>query len=162
MDWIKVRNEKINKFRVGLHPEYQKIYDFIAAKLPVSWAPYFGLRTIEEQQELYNKGRSNKSIELGERIITNARPGESLHNFGLASDFTIWDLHAQPVWNHNEWRDYASVVRMAGGTWGGDWISFNDKPHNQFPTKLSGKELNKIRLEKGIDEALKHAISNRV
>lgn len=161
MDWIKVRQEKIDKFRVGLHPEYQKIYDAICSKLPPAWAPYCGLRTVDEQHELYMKGRSKESVLLGERIVTNAKPGESFHNYGMASDWTIWDLHGQPFWNHSEWNIYGAIVRQSGGQWAGDWITFKEKPHNQMSVILSGREINEFRLTHGFDAAVKYILDHR-
>jgi len=42
-----------------------------------------GVRTFQEQDELFQKGRRNVP---GEAIVTNARWGESNHNYGLAVD----------------------------------------------------------------------------
>ena len=46
-----------------------------------------GMRTWEEQQKLYNQGRTAESKAKGEKIVTNAKPGSSYHNYGLAIDF---------------------------------------------------------------------------
>jgi hypothetical protein len=54
---------------------------------------YCGYRSFEEQEKLYRQGRS----EAG-RVVTNARGGQSFHNYGRAIDFvpfnngkTEWD-----------------------------------------------------------------------
>ena len=43
---------------------------------------YCGMRSMEEQSALYQKGRTTKG-----KIVTKARPGESYHNYGLAFDW---------------------------------------------------------------------------
>ncbi|WP_370514461.1 M15 family metallopeptidase [Alteribacillus sp. YIM 98480] len=43
-----------------------------------------GYRTLEEQNNLYEKGRSQPGS-----VVTNAQGGESYHNYGLAIDFAI-------------------------------------------------------------------------
>ena len=43
---------------------------------------YCGRRTMEEQAELYAKGRTK-----GGKIVTKAKPGQSYHNYGLAFDW---------------------------------------------------------------------------
>jgi len=43
-----------------------------------------GLRTFPEQARLYAQGRTRPG-----RIVTNAKPGQSYHNFGLAFDFVV-------------------------------------------------------------------------
>jgi peptidoglycan LD-endopeptidase CwlK len=47
-----------------------------------------GMRTFAEQNRLYAQGRTSPGS-----IITNARGGQSNHNFGLAVDYflTTWD-----------------------------------------------------------------------
>ena len=44
---------------------------------------YCGMRSMEEQSALYQKGRTDGS----KKIVTKARPGESYHNYGLAFDW---------------------------------------------------------------------------
>jgi peptidoglycan LD-endopeptidase CwlK len=45
-----------------------------------------GLRTDEEQNDLYAQGRTKPG-----RIVTNARGGYSNHNFGIAFDIGVFD-----------------------------------------------------------------------
>ena len=87
-------------------------------------------RSNEEQAALYARGRTTP----GPRV-TNAKPGESLHNKGLALDFVplvngkvMWDGDA-PIWEILALiaKDTDSRVR-----WGGDFKSIDDKPHLQW------------------------------
>lgn len=43
---------------------------------------YCGYRSFDEQEKLYRQGRSGSG-----RIVTNARGGQSFHNYGRAIDF---------------------------------------------------------------------------
>ncbi len=85
------------------------------------------LRTFAEQDKLFAQKPK----------VTNARGGQSIHNYGLAFDFclvqngkTIWDVakdfdgDKQP-----DWMEVVKVFEDAGYTWGGKFRSISDKPH---------------------------------
>jgi peptidoglycan LD-endopeptidase CwlK len=102
-------------------------------------------RSVEEQDELYAKGRSSEG-----EIVTNAKGGESYHNFGLAIDFALLSIDGAVIWdmeydgNGNSRPDWDEVVEIAKGLgfeWGGDWRSFKDYPHLQYDFGLSIWEL---------------------
>jgi peptidoglycan LD-endopeptidase CwlK len=104
-----------------------------------------GFRTLEEQNRLYEQGRS-----LPGQVVTNARGGESLHNFGLAIDFALLDTKGKASWdmtydgNDNSLADWMEVVNLAkelGFQWGGDWQGFKDYPHLQMDFGYSLREL---------------------
>jgi len=93
-----------------------------------------GLRTFEEQNALYAQGRTTSG-----KKVTNAKGGQSLHNYGLALDFCLiidgkeasWDLKRD--WDGDkiaDWMEVVSVFRKAGWEWGGTW-KFTDNPHFQ-------------------------------
>jgi peptidoglycan LD-endopeptidase CwlK len=102
-------------------------------------------RSVEEQNELYAKGRTSEG-----EIVTNAKGGESYHNFGLAIDFALLSIDGAVIWdmeydgNGNSRADWGEVVEIAKGLgfeWGGDWRSFKDYPHLQYDFGLSIWEL---------------------
>lgn len=80
-------------------------------------------RTYDEQNELYEQGRSKPG-----NIVTNARGGHSNHNFGLAFDVTVF-RGATPVWEGPDYKVVGQLGKASGLTWGGDWESINDEPH---------------------------------
>lgn len=82
-----------------------------------------GTRTYEEQNALYEQGRSKPG-----RIVTNARGGHSNHNFGIAFDVTIFK-NGQPVWESPQYKVVGALGKALGFTWGGDWESIQDEPH---------------------------------
>jgi hypothetical protein len=92
---------------------------------------YCTLRTHDEQDALYAKGRT----EPGD-IVTNARGGQSAHNWGLAFD-AVPRVDGKPAWKEPVsgalWQSYGHCAKVAGLEWGGDWQSFKDAPHCQMP-----------------------------
>lgn len=102
-------------------------------------------RSAEDQDRLYEQGRT-----VAGNIVTNARGGESFHNFGLAIDFAIKTPSADIIWdmqydgNQNGTADWNEVVEMAkalGFEWGGDWAQFKDYPHLQMNFGLTLADL---------------------
>lgn len=93
-----------------------------------------GLRTWEEQDELYAQGRSKPGD-----IVTKAKGGQSWHNFGLAFDIVVLDSLSKADWDtaHPGWRQAAAVGKSLGLEWGGDWKSFKDLPHFQLVNGLT-------------------------
>jgi len=70
--------------------------------------------------------------------VTNAKGGQSIHNYGLAFDIVIlFDLDGNGTFETASWKQdkyFAEVVnyfKSKGYTWGGDWNSFKDNPHFQ-------------------------------
>lgn len=102
-------------------------------------------RSIERQNELYEQGRSASG-----NIVTNARGGESYHNYGLAIDYAlvddngdiIWDIHYDGNDNGDaDWFEVADLAKELGFEWGGDWENFRDYPHLQMDFGLSIHQL---------------------
>lgn len=81
---------------------------------------YCTLRSIEEQERLYARGRTEPG-----KIVTNARGGESWHNFGRALDFV--PLRAgKPVWGTSGddwalWERAGLLAEKHGFEWSGRW-----------------------------------------
>ncbi len=93
-----------------------------------------GLRTVQEQDDLYAQGRSNPG-----KIVTNAKGGQSWHNFGLAFDIVVLDSVGKAEWDtaHPGWKEAAKIGKSLGLEWGGDWKSFKDLPHFQLVNGLT-------------------------
>jgi len=88
-----------------------------------------GTRTYDEQDSLYQHGRNGDT----RPIITNARGGQSNHNFGIAWDIGIF-ANGSYVENDIPYKSFAaiSLPLMKTIEWGGNWISFKDYPHYQL------------------------------
>lgn len=89
-----------------------------------------GLRTWAQQDALYAQGRTAPGA-----IVTNARGGESWHNFGCAVDLTPSrdgiDAKFNPDWNesHPNWQRLVTLGESLGLTSGKSW---GDAPHLQL------------------------------
>lgn len=77
-----------------------------------------GYRSIERQNELYAQGRTKPGP-----IVTNARGGESYHNWGCAFDIVPLEGYTSTKWNK-----IGVLGESLGFVWGGRW-AFQDKPH---------------------------------
>ena len=85
-----------------------------------------GTRDYEEQNGLFRQGRFGNP---GQRV-TNARGGQSWHNFGLAWDIGLFE-GGKYVTSDTKYRQAAAHGKVAGLEWGGDWKTFPDVPHYQ-------------------------------
>jgi peptidoglycan L-alanyl-D-glutamate endopeptidase CwlK len=84
-----------------------------------------GTRTFAEQDKLYRQGR-----DLPGPKVTNARGGQSNHNFGVAWDIGVFQ-NGQYLDDSPLYKDAGEVGKGLGLEWGGDWTSFPDEPHFQ-------------------------------
>jgi peptidoglycan L-alanyl-D-glutamate endopeptidase CwlK len=132
-------DERSEKNIATLHPDAQAwarefLRRVLASEIQVKIIA--GLRTYEEQNALYAKGRTKPGS-----IVTKVKGGYSLHNFGIAWDIGVFNgskyLEKSPLYDKA-----GEIGRNMGLEWGGDWKSFVDKPHFQCKT---GKTLAQLR-----------------
>ena len=92
-----------------------------------------GLRSFGAQQKLYAQGRSQPG-----KIVTNAPPGHSWHEFGLAVDVAPFDSNGQPDWNSGDaaWKRIIGLGESLGMLSGSTFISCPDDPHFQMTGKF--------------------------
>ena len=78
--------DRINLLHPKLRDEVVKMYDEIVAALTGSAICRFAytLRTFAEQDALYAQGRTKGGLK-----VTNAKGGQSYHNYGLAIDIVL-------------------------------------------------------------------------
>ena len=113
-------------------------------RLRFSWV----YRTDEEQDKLYAK----------EPKVTNAKGGQSIHNYGLAFDIVLlydknldgkfeeasWDMTRDGDFDGiADWIEVIKFFKSRGYEWGGDWNSFRDFPHFQLTNGLSWRDVKK-------------------
>lgn len=115
----------------GLHPlvaENEKLLASKAVRRGIEIVITHGYRSSEEQDALFNQGRSSAG-----NIVTNARGGESYHNYGLAIDFAlrtpegdvVWDMERDDNGNGKaDWMEVVDLAKELDFTWGGDWANF--------------------------------------
>lgn len=123
-------NDASKRRLTKLHPELAKRASLISelTNQGLTIEVVQGLRTFEEQNELYKEGRTKPS-----QVVTNSKGGQSNHNYGLAVDLCPF-VNGKPQWNDNEGSIQIGVEAAKHGLeWGGNWKKFNDKPHVQLP-----------------------------
>lgn len=108
-------------------------------------------RDHESQAELYAQGRTKPG-----KIVTNAKPGESFHNWKVAFDVVpmrfgkcVWGTKGE---DGKLWERIGKLGESVGLEWGGSWAKFKDFPHFQF---LDGMKLSDFQAGKTIKAATK-------
>jgi len=91
-----------------------------------------GLRTYDEQNDLYAQGRTKPG-----RIVTNARGGFSNHNFGIAFDVGLFE-GSQYLDESPKYKAVGVLGTDLGLEWGGNWKTIQDEPHFQLRPKWAG------------------------
>lgn len=148
--------DKISIDRVArLHPKIRDEVKDLIEKAEAGFPPNIairivqGLRTFPEQDALYNQKPK----------VTNAKAGQSYHNYGLAIDFALlidtnndgkYDVLSWDTLKDNDkdglpdWKEVVKVFETAGYEWGGAWSSFKDAPHLEKRFGLHWRELLQI------------------
>ena len=144
----KITLQRINTSHPLIREDLQKLYIAINNQLPKGVRLRFShvFRTNDEQDALYNKRPK----------VTNAKGGQSIHNYGLAFDIVIlFDKDGNGTFETASWKQdeyfgkVVSFFKKNGYTWGGDWTSFKDNPHFQKDFGYTWRTL--IDLEKFTD-----------
>lgn len=107
-----------------------------AAKVGANIVWTQGYRSFEMQDGLYAQGRTKPG-----KKVTNAKGGQSMHNYGLALDFAFIRNGVLTWHDLMPWDLIGQLAKNEGLEWGGDWKGFKDRPHIQYPVKSSMSEL---------------------
>ena len=87
------------------------------------------------QDSLYEQGRTKPG-----EIVTNARGGQSIHNYRLAFDICK-DKQGQEYTDNAFFVLAGGIWQDMGGAWGGAWTTFPDKPHMEYTGGLTLSQL---------------------
>jgi len=126
------------------------------AQVDLTFVATSGLRTYPEQRALFEQGRS-----LPGNIVTNAAPGESAHQFGIAIDLVRDRSTApglQPDWDRKAYAPLGLVCATLDLEWGGTWLRF-DGPHVQlagYVTAVQLEPLHRIMVRSGLHAVWAH------
>jgi peptidoglycan LD-endopeptidase CwlK len=154
-----VNQEKISKLHPKLRGEVSAIIEEINQKVLTGNSKVRitqGLRTFEEQDALYTQGRNGDK----RKKVTNAKGGQSIHNYGLAVDFCLivdgkdvsWDVKKDfDSDKQSDWMEVVTVFKKYGWSWGGDWRTFKDMPHFEKSFGYTWKELLSKKISNLID-----------
>lgn len=86
------------------------------------------------QAALYAQGRT-----VPGPIVTNAPPGSSWHEFGLAFDVAVMGANGNPTWPNDTalWQRIGGTGKATGLQWGGDFTTILDLPHFEMHRGLT-------------------------
>lgn len=94
-------------------------------------------RDYEFQEILYSYGRTD----LSKGKVTNAKPGQSFHNFRCAFDF-FPKVNGKAAWDNLElFRQCGEIAKSVGLEWAGDWEHFKEYAHCQWTGGLTLAQL---------------------
>lgn len=118
-----------------LHPKVQVLCKQFIAKCQEAGIKVIitsTYRDFEAQNALYAKGRTKP----GKRV-TNAKAGQSFHNYRVAFDFVPM-VDGKCAWNDNLLFIKCGKIGVdLGLTWGGNFKSIKDMPHFEFTNGLT-------------------------
>ena len=94
-------------------------------------------RDRESQAELYAQGRTAPG-----KIVTNAGPGDSFHNYRCAVD-VVPLVSGKPDWDgtHPVWAEVGRIGEECGLEWAGKWVHMKELAHFQFTNGLTIAQL---------------------
>jgi peptidoglycan L-alanyl-D-glutamate endopeptidase CwlK len=163
-----INRQRINTAHPALRAELAEIETELNTKILTGRAKVrftFVLRTEAEQAALWSQGRNNLTItnrlrrqanmapiteRENRRIVTNAKPWESCHNYGFAVDICLmidgkeasYDIVADLDGDgFSDWMEVVKCFKSKGWVWGGDWQRFKDYPHFEKTFGLSVKQM---------------------
>lgn len=119
-----------------LYPSFQPLVTkFLdeTNKLTTPWKTFItdGFRSFEEQTELYAQGRTKAG-----KTVTNAKAGESWHNFGLAID-VAFQKDGKLSYDQKLYNKIVNIGKELGFVWGGEFTGLVDKPHFEWHPNLT-------------------------
>jgi hypothetical protein len=118
---IQAYNEAVQATPKGVHPFIDQTY-----------------RTFEESDKLYQQGRTTPGS-----IVSNAKAGQSYHNYGCALDFHL-QVDGKDIWDENNpyWKVVVNIFKKHGFSWGGDFPGkFKDYPHLEYTNGVNWREM---------------------
>jgi peptidoglycan L-alanyl-D-glutamate endopeptidase CwlK len=123
--WDIVSESKINTLHPKVRDKARQLLNRVEKELGIRIRVTSGFRTYAEQNALYAQGRTTKG-----GIVTNAKGGQSNHNFGTALD-VVPIVNGKADWKTTSetWGKIAKIGKELGFAWGGDWKGLVDKPH---------------------------------
>lgn len=117
-----------------LEPIFRPLVEQLIVKTEAAtgrkWAISDARRTMAQQRDIYAQGRTKPG-----KVVSNAKPGQSAHNFGYAVD--LWPLKADGDfdWGASQklFKAMGDIAVSLGLTWGGNFKSIFDAPHVEHP-----------------------------
>lgn len=121
-----------------LHPHVAKLCKEFVAKCDEAGIDVLITSTYrdhESQAALYAQGRTTAG-----KKVTNAKPGQSWHNWRVAFDF-VPVVHGKAQWNDlKTFEKCGLIAESLGLEWAGRWKSFKEMAHIQYTGGLTMKD----------------------
>lgn len=124
-------NTRVSTLEPDFQPLVQELLERTEAATNRKWGVSDARRTMAQQREIYAQGRTKPG-----RVVSNAKPGQSAHNFGYAVD--LWPLTADG--KDFDWKAKVDLFKVMGKiaaelglTWGGTFRTLFDAPHVEHP-----------------------------
>lgn len=137
--WDLISERNIEKLHPKVRDKARELINRVEKELGIKLRVTSTLRTYAEQDKLYAQGRTTKG-----NIVTNAKGGQSNHNFGTALD-VVPIVNGQADWKTtaDTWNKIGTIGKSLGFVWGGDWKSLVDKPHFEMTFNNSLAQMRK-------------------
>ena len=132
-----------------LHPTHREIFSDFVRKCESAGLPiliFSGLRSFSKQLELYNAYKTGKSK------IKAAKPGRSLHEFGLAIDAYVWNNQKKYFEkNFSKYQQLSRIANSIGLRWLGSTMK-NESHHFDY-NNYNINDLVSLRNRNIVDES---------
>jgi len=119
-----------------LHPELKKRFIYLRDNWDLHGTPILTATYRDYDNQL-------EAFQLG---VSNAQPGQSLHNHlpALAFDVAFIDDQGVADWNWNLFKEWGRRGEKLGLVWGGRFPGLADGPHLEMPMTWQDAQLGKI------------------
>lgn len=121
----------------GLHPKLQEFATELIKVTPHDIAITCGVRTAEEQNKLYQQGRTKagKIVTKCDGYNIKSKHQVKADGLGYAFDIAVI-IDNKSNWNKKVFKEVADsareLMKKYNIEWGGDWKNFSDYPHFQY------------------------------
>jgi peptidoglycan L-alanyl-D-glutamate endopeptidase CwlK len=121
---------KLDTLEPDFRPQVEALIAATENATGKKWAISDARRSMAQQATIYAQGRTKPG-----KVVSNAPPGSSAHNFGLAVD--LWPLTAKGDfdWSASDklFRVMANIAKEIGLTPGYYFSTIHDAPHVEHP-----------------------------
>ena len=124
--WDAKTDAKIQTLHPSLRAKASQFVNAVEKRLGKRIKVTDGLRTFAEQNKLYAQGRTTAG-----KKVTNAKGGQSYHNYGLAFDCYLTE-GGKVTFKKAVNSEIAKIGKDLGLEWGGEWKTLKDMPHFQL------------------------------
>lgn len=122
----------------GVHPDLVRRVQQVLAAMAALGHPMVvtdGVRTAQQQAQLYAKGRTTPGVIVTYADGVTKTSNHQAHSdgYGHAVDCAFL-VDGRPSWDVSlPWQAYGACAEALGLTWGGHWARLRDLPHLELP-----------------------------